>query len=64
MNELSDEQKIEALMKATPLPPRKHELGGGYYYKCHWLECDADVKTWQNYCDQCGQRILWEGADE
>lgn len=58
--EIKDERVIEALMKQEPMEPQMNELGGDIYYQCHWLSCGATVHRWQNYCDQCGQRIAWE----
>ena len=56
---LNEQEKMEAEMNYTPQKPRKHELGGDYYYKCRWLNCDADINKWFNYCPICGQRIDW-----
>ena len=49
----------KALANAEAKPPRKHELGGGYYYKCYWMNCDEDLKKWYNYCPKCGLKIDW-----
>ena len=62
--DLTNEERIEAVMRAVPRPPTKHELGGGIYYTCYWLNCNNTVKRYQNYCDQCGQKIDWEGEAE
>ena len=51
---------IEALQKQTPLPAQKHELGGDYYYRCYWVSCNADVKSYDRYCPMCGQRLLFD----
>lgn len=59
-NEKTDQRILKALQQQEPLPPVIHELGGGYYYTCHWYKCGNTVTKYQNYCDQCGQRILWE----
>lgn len=59
-NRIIEERIVEALTKQEPKPPRVHELGGGYYYQCYWLSCNATVNKWMEYCDQCGQRIKWE----
>lgn len=56
---LTGDEKIAAIQNAVPQTPRRHELGGGYYYTCHWLKCNNTVTRWQNYCDQCGQKIDW-----
>lgn len=47
-----------------PQPPVVHELGGGIYYKCHWIKCNEDLKRWWRYCPSCGQKILWEGEED
>ena len=60
MNEVIEQRIIDALEKQEGKPPRKMELGGGYYYKCYWLACNNDVTRWQNYCDQCGTRLIWD----
>lgn len=62
--ELTNEERLEAVLNAVPQKPKKYELGGDYYFKCHWAKCDADVNRWQNYCDQCGQRIDWSDERE
>lgn len=61
---LTQQQRIDAINNAIPQKPIIHELGGDYYYKCHWIKCDNTVKRWQNYCDQCGQKIDWEGIED
>lgn len=55
----TDEIKA-ALIKQQPLKARKMELGGDYYFKCYWLDCDADVKRYHDYCWKCGQRLEFE----
>lgn len=57
----TNEQKAE--QNYTPRPPRVHELGGGIYYKCYWINCDEDINKWYNFCPKCGQRIYWEGGE-
>ena len=54
---MSDQEK--ALENAKPRPPRKMELGGDYYFKCYWMDCDTDIKGWYDYCPKCGQKIDW-----
>lgn len=55
-------EKIEAaILKSFERPMRKIELGGDYYYKCYHIECDADVKSYDNYCWKCGQRLKANG---
>ena len=61
-NQVTEERIIDALQKQEAMPPIRHELGGGIYYTCHWLSCSATVNKWQNYCEQCGQKILWGGG--
>ena len=60
VNELTEKRIVEALTKQIPMRPRRFELGGGYYYRCYWASCDNTVTRWQNHCDQCGQRLLWD----
>lgn len=64
MNRIIEQRIVDALEKEQGRPPRKIELGGGYYYKCFWVSCDNIVTRWQNYCDQCGSRIDWEKEDD
>ena len=59
MEKLSNEKKYDALMNAVPQKPRVQELGGGIYYKCHWLSCNEDLSKWYEYCPKCGQKIDW-----
>ena len=59
MQDKNREKIMDALLKQTPLPPAVHELGGGIYYSCHWLVCNNTIHRWQEYCDQCGQKIDW-----
>lgn len=56
---MSDNELTWALQNATPQKPIKHELGGDFYYKCHWVSCGADIKKWFSYCPICGQKIDW-----
>ena len=56
------ERKVaEAMSRQEPKRPQVIELGGGYYYKCHWITCSTDVNRYMDYCPKCGQRIEWEG---
>jgi len=48
-----------ALEKQQPKQPIRYELGGGYYYTCHWYRCNETVKRFMDYCPRCGQRIDW-----
>ena len=59
-NENMETKIREALQRQDPLPPVIHELGGGYYYTCHWLKCGETLNRFMEYCPKCGQRILWE----
>ena len=59
-NEKIEVRILDALRQQQPMPPVRHELGGGYYYTCYWLTCNNTVSRYQEYCDQCGQKILWE----
>ena len=59
-----EERILEALRQQEPLPPIKHELGGGYYYTCHWLKCGETVNRFMEYCSKCGQRIDWSDKYE
>lgn len=63
-NELTEQRIIDALRKQEPLPPDRHELGGGIYYTCYWLICGETVTKWMDYCPKCGQRIQWEYDNE
>lgn len=49
-----------AIVREKPLKARRIELGGDYYYKCYWKDCDADVTAYHNYCWKCGQRLSYE----
>jgi len=48
-----------AIDNATPKEPVKYELGGDYYYRCHWLKCNEQLKRYWQYCPNCGQKIEW-----
>lgn len=55
------QKEIEgAIQNATPKKPIRIELGGGYYYKCHWLKCNTDLHKWFRFCPGCGQKIEWD----
>lgn len=58
-NEKIEERIINALRQQQPLAPVRHELGGGYYYTCHWYKCNETVNRFMDYCPGCGQRIDW-----
>jgi len=57
---LTNEEKIMALENAIPQLPQVYELGGDYYYKCHWKKCNEDLKRYWRCCPNCGQRVLWK----
>ena len=59
VNAKIEERIIDAMTKQDPKDPIVHELGGGFYYSCHWLTCGATISRWMNYCPECGQRIDW-----
>lgn len=59
-NQQIENRILEAMAKQEPKKPRRFELGGGYYYKCYWINCDADISKWMNYCPLCGQKLDWE----
>lgn len=63
VREMTKEEKDRAFENAEPKKPTVHELGGGIYYTCHWIKCNNTVHRWQNYCDQCGQKIDWSEDD-
>lgn len=58
-NELTEKRIVEALQKQEPLSPITVSLGGGYYYRCHWLSCGETVNKYMDYCPKCGQKIEW-----
>ena len=57
---MTKQERNKAIQNAIPQKPIRIELGGGYYYKCHWIKCNNTVHQWKKYCNQCGQRILWD----
>lgn len=55
-----NQSEIEkAIQNATPQKPIKHELGGDYYYSCHWIKCGETLHKWWKYCPNCGNKIDW-----
>ena len=40
--------------------PVKEELGGDYYYRCPWIACNSVLKSEDNFCPKCGQKINWK----
>ena len=61
--ELTEAEKENAILNAIPQEPNVHELGGGYYYTCHWLTCNNTVHRYDQYCSLCGQKLLWRDDD-
>jgi len=51
----------ELKLRDTPKEAEKYELGGDYYYKCHWVGCNARVHSTDNFCYKCGQRLFFKG---
>lgn len=60
--EPSNEEIEEALQKQEPMEATRTELGGGYYYSCHWISCNETVSSWMRYCPKCGQRLSFENC--
>lgn len=59
------EEKIILLMERDyPRPPIIKELGGDYYYECHWLTCKRSINKYMDFCPACGQRIDWKLINE
>lgn len=59
-NKINIEEYKRLKLKEQPLPARRIELGGDYYFKCYWITCDADVNRFNNYCSNCGQHLSFE----
>ena len=57
---MTRQERNKAIQNAIPQKPIRVELGGGYYYRCHWLKCDNTVHPWERYCSQCGQRLTFD----
>ena len=58
------EQERAAIENSIPRKPIVHELGGGYYYTCHWIKCGETLHRWWKYCPNCGNRIDWSKEDD
>lgn len=58
-NRKMEDRIINLLIRDEPKEPERHELGGGYYYKCYWLSCGQDINRFMDFCPHCGQRIKW-----
>lgn len=53
----------EMKIKYTPKPVIKEELGGGFFYRCPWISCNSIVRSEDNYCRVCGQRLEFPFSD-
>lgn len=60
-DELTPQEKANALLSAVERPPEVHELGGDKYYTCFWAHCGENLYRWYDYCPHCGQKIDWRG---
>lgn len=47
----------EMKIRYIPKQAIREELGGGYYYRCPWQDCNKIVRSDINYCPSCGQRL-------
>lgn len=50
----------EIKLRLYPMKAIKYELGGDYYYKCPYIKCGVVVRSDQNYCGNCGQKLVFE----
>lgn len=50
----------ELKVRDKALEVQKVEVGIDYYYRCHWLTCNAEVRSYMNFCPICGQRLDFE----
>lgn len=53
----------EMKLRYTPKMAIKEELGGGYYYRCCWVNCDTIVKSEWRFCPYCGQLLKFPNDD-
>ena len=53
----------EMKIKYTPKNVVTEELGGGYFYRCPWISCNTIVKSEDNYCRNCGQKLSFPFSD-
>lgn len=60
VDDLTPEEIEQAMINAVPQKPQKIELGGGIYYRCHWMTCGETLHRWDRYCPACGNKILWD----
>ena len=42
-----------------PLEAIKEELGGDYYFRCPWKDCNKVIKSEWNWCPYCGAKIIY-----
>lgn len=61
-NTIIEHRITEAMQKQEARTPNVQELGGGYYFTCHWLSCGQTLNKYWEYCPKCGQRIDWTDA--
>ena len=53
----------EIYQRLKPKEVIKEELGGDYYYRCPWLNCDKIVRSDFKYCPMCGQLLKFPKDD-
>ena len=53
----------EMKIRYTPKMAIKEELGGDYYFRCPWISCNKIVRSDQNYCGACGQKLKFPLSD-
>lgn len=61
---MTRKERARAIQNAIPQKPIRVELGGGYYYKCHWIKCNEQLRRWWEYCPNCGNKIDWSEIDD
>lgn len=49
----------EIMLRLQPKQAIREELGGDYYWRCPWIVCNKVVRSDQNYCSNCGQKLLF-----
>jgi len=57
---MTRKERARAIQNAIPQKPIRVELGGDYYYRCHWIKCNEPLQKWWRYCPMCGAKILWD----
>ena len=60
---MTNKDKQRGFQNEIPQRPVKYELGGDFYYTCHWMTCDEQLKRWWKYCPLCGQKIDWSDEE-